>query len=407
MTQGASSLTTGPATRLLHAGTPPLRGGSGPVNVPVVRTSTVRFADTAAYADHHHRRTAGERVASYGRHGLDTHRALEDAVTALEGGHRAFLTPSGLSAITLVLLALLSPGDHALVADSVYSPVRRVDATLLQRLGITLEYFSPSRDDLAAKIKPNTRLVYLESPSSLLYEVLDLPALAAVARAHGIPVAADNTWSGGWFYKPLQLGANLSIQAATKYIAGHSDVMQGVVVADTPALAAKLGTAYEALGLTIGADDAYLALRGVRTLPVRLAQHQRHASEVAQWLQRQPQVGRVFYPALADDPGHALWKRDFTGASGLVSFVLEGADVRQAEAFIDALRFFGIGASWGGYESLALIAAPERLREHSAWTGTDPVVRLHVGLEDPQDLIADLGQALVQAESRSRLAVAA
>ena len=395
------------ATRLLHAGAPQLRAGSGPVNVPVVRTSTVRFADTAAYADHHHRRTAGERVASYGRHGLDTHRALEDAVTALEGGHRAFLTPSGLSAITLVLLALLSPGDHALVADSVYSPVRRVDATLLQRLGIRLEYFSPAQDDLAAKIRPNTRLVYLESPSSLLYEVLDLPALAAVARAHGIPVAADNTWSGGWFYKPLQLGANLSVQAATKYIAGHSDVMQGIVVADTPALATQLGTAYEALGLTVGADDAYLALRGVRTLPVRLAQHQRHATEVAQWLQRQPQVGRVFYPALADDPGHALWQRDFSGASGLVSFVLAGADVRQAEAFIDALRFFGIGASWGGYESLALIAAPERLREHSAWRGTDPVVRLHVGLEDPQDLIADLGQALVRAESHSRLAVAA
>lgn len=404
MTQGAAA---GPATRLLHAGTPPLRGGSGPVNVPVVRTSTVRFEDTAAYADHHHRRTAGERVASYGRHGLDTHRALEDAVTALEGGHRAFLTPSGLSAITLVLLALLSPGDHALVADSVYSPVRRVDATLLQRLGITLEYFSPAQDDLAAKIRPNTQLLYLESPSSLLYEVLDLPALAAVARAHGIPVATDNTWSGGWFYKPLQLGANLSIQAATKYIAGHSDLMQGVVVADTPALAARIATAYEALGLTIGADDAYLALRGVRTLPVRLAQHQRHATAVAQWLQRQPQVGRVFYPALADDPGHALWKRDFTGASGLVSFVLEGADERQAEAFIDALRLFGIGASWGGYESLALIAAPERLREHSAWHGTDPVVRLHVGLEDPQDLIADLGQALEHAHSRSRLAVAA
>jgi cystathionine beta-lyase len=407
MTQGAESPAIGPATRLLHAGAPPLRGGSGPVNVPVVRTSTVRFADTAAYADHHHRRTAGERVASYGRHGLDTHRALEDAVTALEGGHRAFLTPSGLSAITLVLLALLSPGDHALVADSVYSPVRRVDATLLQRLGIRLEYFSPAQDDLAAKIRPNTRLVYLESPSSLLYEVLDLPALAGVARAHGIPVAADNTWSGGWFYKPLQLGANLSVQAATKYIAGHSDVMQGIVVADTPALAAKLATAYEALGLTVGADDAYLALRGVRTLPVRLAQHQRHATEVAQWLQRQPQVGRVFYPALANDPGHALWQRDFSGASGLVSFVLAGADVRQAEAFIDALRFFGIGASWGGYESLALIAAPERLREHSAWRGTDPVVRLHVGLEDPQDLIADLGQALVRAGSHSRLAVAA
>ena len=397
MSNDASSSRLGRSTRLLHAGAPDLRGGSGPVNVPVVRTSTVRFESSAAYADLHHRRAAGERLATYGRHGLDTHRALEDAVTALEGGHRAFLTPSGLSAITLVLVALLSPGDHALVADSVYSPVRRVDDSLLQRLGITLEYFSPSQDDLAAKIRPNTKLVYLESPSSLLYEVLDLPALAAVARAHGIPVATDNTWGAGWFYQPLALGANLSIHAATKYISGHSDVMQGIVVTDSAALSAKIATAHEALGLTVGADDAYLALRGLRTLPVRLAQHQRHATQVAEWLQGQPQVSRVFYPALASDPGHALWQRDFSGANGLVSFAFEeGVDARAGEQFIDALRFFGIGASWGGYESLALVASPDRLREHSVWTGTQPVVRLHVGLEDPQDLIADLEQAFAR-----------
>jgi len=381
------------STRLLHAGAPALRGGSGPVNVPVVRTSTVRFENVAAHADHHHRRAAGERIAAYGRHGLDTHRALEDAVSALEGGHRAFLAPSGLSAIALVFVALLSPGDHALVADNVYSPVRRVDSTLLKRLGITLEYFSPARDDLAAKIRPETRLLYLESPSSLLYEVLDLPRLAAIARDRGVTVAADNTWSGGWFYRPLALGAHISIQAATKYIAGHSDLMQGTVVVDSPALAAKIAAAHEALGLAVGADDAYLSLRGLRTLPVRLAQHQRHATEVAQYLQAHPQVARVFYPALPEDPGHALWKRDFTGASGLVSFEFRDADVAAANAFVDALSLFGIGASWGGYESLALIAAPERLREHSHWTGRRPVVRLHVGLEDPQDLVADLARA--------------
>ncbi|MCD2512676.1 cystathionine beta-lyase [Comamonas endophytica] len=397
---------TGRTTRLLHAGAPDLRGGSGPVNVPVVRTSTVRFESSAAHAEHNHRRSAGERIATYGRHGLDTHRALEDAVTALEGGHRAFLAPSGLSAITLVLLALLAPGDHALVADSVYSPVRRVDDTLLQRLGITLEYFSPSRDDLAARIRPNTRLIYLESPSSLLYEVLDLPALGAIARAHGIPVAIDNTWSGGWFHQPLALGANISIHASTKYICGHSDVMQGIVVTDSAELSGKIATAHEALGLTVGADDAYLALRGLRTLPVRLAQHQRHATQVAQWLLEQPQVGRVFYPALPSDPGHALWKRDFSGANGLVSFAFEDAiDARGAEAFVDALRFFAIGASWGGYESLALVAARDRVREHSFWSGTQPVVRLHVGLEEPQDLIADLGQAFARVEERSSIAV--
>ncbi|WP_353233721.1 cystathionine beta-lyase [Diaphorobacter ruginosibacter] len=387
-----------PATRLLHAGSPALQGGSGPVNVPVVRTSTVRFEDSASHADLHHRRAAGERVATYGRHGLDTHRALEDAIVALEGGHRAFLAPSGLAAITLVLVALLSPGDHALVADSVYSPVRRVDATLLQRLGITLEYFSPSRDDLAARIRPNTRLVYLESPSSLLYEVLDLPALAATARARGVPVATDNTWSGGWFHQPLRHGADISIQAATKYIAGHSDVMQGVVVAGTPSLSEKIALAHEALGLTVGADDAYLALRGLRTLPVRLAQHQRNATQVAQWLLRQPQVSRVFYPALPSDPGHRLWQRDFSGASGLVSFAFaQGVSQDQATRFVDALQLFSLGASWGGYESLALIAAPDRLREHSAWQGTQPVVRLHVGLEEPADLVEDLARAFGQA----------
>lgn len=407
MSSNQPSARTGRATRLLHAGAPALRGGSGPVNVPVVRTSTVRFESSAAYADLHHRRSAGERLATYGRHGLDTHRALEDAVTALEGGHRAFLTPSGLSAITLVLVALLSPGDHALVADSVYSPVRRVDDTLLQRLGITLEYFSPSQDDLAAKIRPDTKLIYVESPSSLLYEVLDLPALTAVARAHGIPVATDNTWSGGWFHQPLALGANISIHAATKYISGHSDVMQGIVVTDSPELSAKIATAHEALGLTIGADDAYLALRGLRTLPVRLAQHQRHATQVAEWLLDQPQVSRVFYPALPSDPGHALWKRDFSGANGLVSFAFEeGVAARAGEQFIDALRFFGIGASWGGYESLALVAAPERVREHSFWAGTQPVVRLHIGLEDPQDLIGDLAQAFARVAQSAELAMA-
>ncbi|MES2184802.1 MAG: cystathionine beta-lyase [Pseudomonadota bacterium] len=401
MTTPPSGRPPGDTTRLLHAGTPALRDGAGPVNVPVVRTSTVRFANVQAQADHHHRRAGGERVASYGRHGLDTHRALEDAVVGLEGGHRAFLAPSGLAAITLVLLSLLGPGEHALVSDSVYSPVRRVDKTLLQRLGITLEYFSPAHDDLAAKIRPTTRLLYLESPSSLLYEVLDLPRLAAIARARGVVVAADNTWSGGWFYQPLALGAHLSVQAATKYIAGHSDVMQGIVVVDSPELALRIGQTHEALGLAVGADDAYLALRGLRTLPVRLAQHQRNALQVAQYLEQHPEVQRVFYPALPRDPGHALWQRDFTGASGLVSFAFRNPDSESANTFVDALRYFGIGASWGGYESLATIAAPERLREHSAWTGSTPVVRLHIGLEDPADLVADLEQAFAAAATRS------
>ena len=383
-------------TRLVHAGSPSLKQGSGPVNVPVVRTSTVRFADTAAQAALGRQRAAGERVATYGRHGLDTHQALEEAVASLEGGHRTLLAPSGLSAIVLVLLATLAPGEHALVADSVYSPVRRVDRALLQRYGIEVEYFSAARDELEPLIRPNTRLLYLESPSSLLYEVQDLPALAAVARRHGVLVAADNTWSGGLYYQPLALGAHISIQAATKYLAGHSDVMMGVVTVDGPELARQMGATHDALGLSVGADDAYLTLRGLRTLDVRLARHHENALAVAEYLARHEDVARVYYPALAQDPGHALWRRDFSGASGLVSFAFRHPDAAAAARFIDALRYFSIGASWGGYESLALEAAPERLAEHSLWRDgpeAQSVVRLHIGLESPLDLIGDLERA--------------
>lgn len=383
-------------TRLVHAGSPEPKGGSGPVNVPVVRTSTVRFADTATHAALNRQRAAGERVATYGRHGLDTHQALEAAVASLEGGYRSVLAPSGLSAIVLVLLATLAPGDHALVSDSVYSPVRKVDKSLLQRYGIEVEYFSPARDDLESRIRANTRLLYLESPSSLLYEVLDLPALAAVARRHGVLVAADNTWSGGLYYQPLALGAHISIQAATKYLAGHSDVMMGVVTVDSAELSRRIGVAYDALGLSVGADDAYLTLRGLRTLDVRLARHHQNALTVADYLARHADVEQVYYPALPGDAGHALWQRDFSGASGLVSFAFKHPEAAAAARFIDALTYFSIGASWGGYESLALEAAPERLAEHSAWRDAGKggsVVRLHIGLENSLDLIDDLERA--------------
>ncbi|CAB3715136.1 Cystathionine beta-lyase [Achromobacter denitrificans] len=384
-------------TRLVHAGSPELTQGAGPVNVPVVRTSTVRFADTATQAALAGQRAAGERVATYGRHGLDTHQALEEAVASLEGGYRSLLAPSGLSAIVLVLLATLAPGDHALVSDGVYSPVRKVDRALLQRYGIEVEYFSAARDALEPLIRPNTRLLYLESPSSLLYEVLDLPALAAVARRHGVLVAADNTWSGGLYYQPLALGAHISLQAATKYLAGHSDVMMGVVTVDGPDLARQLGATADALGLAVGADDAYLTLRGLRTLDVRLARHHENALGVAEYLAGQPDVASVYYPALAQDPGHELWRRDYSGASGLVSFAFRHPEPAAASHFIDALRYFSIGASWGGYESLALEAAPERLAEHGAWRegghARQSVVRLHIGLESPLDLIEDLERA--------------
>ncbi|EEA01334.1 cystathionine beta-lyase [Burkholderia sp. H160] len=381
-------------TRVLHAGSPPFEDGIAPVNVPVVRTSTVRFARDAVRTSLHHRREAGEPVSMYGRHGLATHRALEAAIGELEGASDVLLAPSGLSAISLVFIALLSPGDHVLVQDSVYGPVRERVEPLLTRLGVSVSYFSASDGVPEALVRAETRLIYAESPSSFLYEVVDLPALSAFAREHSVLLAADNTWGAGLLYQPLELGADISIQATTKYLGGHSDLMQGAVSTSNPSLARTLRDTHDALGLSVGADDAYLALRGIRTLAVRLAQHGRNALEVARYLQTERNaVARVFYPALPDDPGHALWRRDFTGANGLVSFALRQASREQAGAFVDALRLFGIGASWGGYESLALVAPQSRVQEHSYWRGSEPIVRLHVGLEDPADLIGDLRQA--------------
>ncbi|MEX3856667.1 PLP-dependent aspartate aminotransferase family protein [Paraburkholderia sp. BR10923] len=381
-------------TRVVHAGSPPFEDGVAPVNVPVVRTSTVRFASEAVRASLHHRREAGEPVSMYGRHGMATHRALEAAIGELEGASDVLLAPSGLSAISLVFIALLSPGDHVLVQDGVYGPVRERVEPLLTRLGVSFSYFSASDGVPAALLRAETRLIYAESPSSFLYEVIDLPALAAFAREHSVLLAADNTWGAGLLYQPLALGADIAVQATTKYLGGHSDLMQGAVSTSNPQLARTLRDTHDALGLSVGADGASLALRGIRTLAVRLAQHGRNALEVARYLQSEcSAVARVFYPALPEDPGHALWRRDFKGANGLVSFALRQASREQASAFVDALRLFGIGASWGGYESLALVAPQSRLREHSYWRGSEPVVRLHVGLEDPVDLIGDLRQA--------------
>ena len=361
------------------------------VNTPVFRGSTILSNSLTEWES---RKLPGNPYASYGRFGTPTTRALETALAELEGGYRSIVFPSGLAACTHSLLALLKPGDHALISDSVYGPTRSFATTVLTRFGIDVAFFDPlAGGEIRGQIRPSTRVVFVESPGSTTFEVQDIPAIAEEAHKVDAFVVMDNTWATPLFFKPFEHGVDISVQAATKYIAGHSDVMQGVVVVDSPALAAKISTAHEALGLAIGADDAYLALRGLRTLPVRLAQHQRHATQVAQALEQHPHVARVFYPALASDPGHALWRRDFSGASGLVSFAFEHADADGANAFVDALKYFGIGASWGGYESLALVAQPERLREHSYWTAEQPVVRLHIGLEDPLDLIADLEQA--------------
>jgi cystathionine beta-lyase len=280
-----------------------------------------------------------------------------------------------------------------LVSDSVYAPVRKLHRQMLSRLGIDVSYFAAQRDDIEAMIRPNTRLMYVESPGSLLFEVLDLPRLAAIARRHGLLLAADNTWASGYLQQPLALGTDVSVLASTKYLCGHSDVMQGAVVAGNEAVAERIVQASDALGTAVGADDAYLTLRGMRTLAVRLAQHQRNALCVAEFLKDHAEVAQVFYPALASDPGHALWQRDFSGANGLLSFEFYRFDLSRAHAFVNALRLFGIGASWGGYESLALLAPPERITAQHAWRGSRPVVRLHIGLESAADLVQDLQQA--------------
>lgn len=388
-------------TRLQHTGSDPFdpETGTAAVGLPPKRSSTVRFADLAALDRAYQRRRAGERAITYGRSGMDTHRALEDVFSQLEGGAHTVLAPSGLAAITLAFLGLMGAGDHALVADNVYGPLRHLDDTLLKKLGMTLEYFDPARpDDLAAKLRADTRLIYAESPGSLLLQMTDIPALAKVARAKGVPLVVDNTWGSGYIYQPLALGADVSVVAGTKYVAGHSDLMLGAVVSRDLAMGQRLGAMQYALGYALGADDAWLALRGVRTLPVRMAEHARSALRVCEFLASRPETDSIYHPAWPQDPGHALWQRDCTGSNGMLSVSLK-LDRAAGRRFVDALQLFGIGFSWGGYESLVQWVEPEGLAPHvyaQAVRGL-AVVRLHVGLEAVDDLIADLEQALDQA----------
>ncbi|QHE84485.1 cystathionine beta-lyase [Hydrogenophaga sp. BPS33] len=384
-----------PATLVTHGGRP--QGARVTVNPPVARTSTVVFDSMATLQKALAERTRHERGLLYGRKGSSTGDALEDVLTALEGGHRTRLFGSGLAAISCTLLACVRPGDHVLVIDSCYDPVRRLCAQYLEPMGVAVDFFRPDLSDFAAQIRPETRLVWAECPGTLLYEMCDLPALVALTRQHGhITVAVDNTWGSGLLYHPLALGADISVVAGTKYLVGHSDVMLGAVTTREPGAFHRVADMADLLGHSVSPDDAYLALRGVRTLTVRLRQHQANALTVAQWLQQQAAVRTVFYPALPEDPGHALWQRDCNGANGLVSIEFQPTvSEAQTHAFVNALQWFGIGHSWGGYESLALPMRPARALEGSDWPGRGQLVRLHIGLEDSGDLIADLAQALV------------
>ena len=378
-------------TLLAHSGGDP-KDRQGAVNPPVYRASTFLF-DTAAEWEASRDPKRRFDIIRYGQLATPTTLAFEEAIATLEGGFRAMLLPSGLAAVTVAIQALVRSGDHILVADTVYPPTRIFCDTTLERFGVETSYYDPLVGaDIAAAFRPNTRLVFLESPGSMTFEVQDVPAICAAARARGIHTLLDNSWATPYFFPAFERGVDVSILAATKYVGGHSDVMMGTVTT-TEALYEPIRSAVAEMGFCVSSDDAYLALRGLRTLSVRLERHQRNAAQVAEWLKTRREVKRVLYPALADAPGHALWRRDFSGASGLFAVELHKTARPDLERMLNALELFGMGASFGGFESLLIPLDPRHYRTATRWTHDGPLLRLHVGLEDPEDLIADLAQA--------------
>ncbi len=380
-------------TRLSHTG----RAGKhthGFVNPPLLRGSTVMYPTVAERRAIAARR--GERVLSYGLGGSETHWALEDVIAEVEGGTRCAIVCSGLAAVTTPLLAFLNAGDHCLMPDSVYGPARSFAETMLKRLGIETTFYDPLIDEagIADLMQPNTTVVYVESPGSHTFEVQDVPAIARAAHARGAKVLMDNTW-GIHHFQPFKHGVDVSIQAATKYPAGHSDILIGSVTVNAPQDWERLGATVRGLGQYASPDDCWLTLRGMRTMGVRLAHQMDAGIEVAHWLSRRPEVARVLHPALPGAPGHDIWRRDFTGACSLFGVELKPEfSVESTHAFVEALELFGIGASWGGFESLALPTTGFVTRTASSMKFAGPVVRLHIGLEDVADLIADLEQGL-------------
>lgn len=374
-------------TRLGHFGRKD-KTHSGPVNPPVIRASTMLFPDVEQL------KSAGGTRRSYGRHANETTLALESALCTAEEADACLLTSSGLLAISTTLLSLLKPGDHLLMTDSAYDPARSFCDGFLARMNVETTYYDPL---IGAGIKelmrPDTKVVFVESPGSLTFEVQDIPAIAEVAHRHGALVVSDSTWATPLGWPSFKLGVDVSIHAVTKYIVGHSDVLMGAILC-TEALGAKLRATYRDLGLSVGADDAYLALRGLRTLDARLAVHRESAQLVARWLQQQPEVETVLYPPLEGSPGHDLWKRDFRAeyACGLMGVVFR-PDVTKAAAnqLVNQVKLFGIGYSWGGYESLMIPISPGAHRSVTADRWPRQMVRLHVGLEAASDLIDDLG----------------
>jgi cysteine-S-conjugate beta-lyase len=381
-----------PDTKIVHGGRRKdwLRGM---VNVPVSRTSTVLFDKVA---DIHAAYPPEDGRLSYGRNGTWTQWSLAEALTDLEpGAAGTMLFPSGAAAVSIALTSVLSPGDELLMVDSAYAPTRIFCDKELKRLGIPTTYYDPlaTPAEVAALVTDNTRAIFMESPGSLTFEVQDVPGICAMARERGVTTLLDNTWATPLFFPAIARGIDLSIVACTKYISGHSDVMMGSVTA-APSHWDGLTRTSRGFGQYVSPDDAYLVARGLRTLSVRLKQHQESALRIAAWLGEQPQVSRVLHPALDDCPGHQFWRRDFAGSSGLFSFALKGGDKAVRDRLVDSLELFGIGYSWGGFESLAVPADPEPVRTATRRDHGGPLVRLHIGLEDPDDLIEDLSKAL-------------
>jgi cystathionine beta-lyase len=373
-------MSKGPATGVIHSG--PRSGRTvGPL---IEKGSTVLMPTAEALYD--------ERQVTYGRSGLATQDALAAALCELEGACRVALFPSGLSAVTGAMLAVLKAGDDVLITDAIYKPTRRFCDNVLSHFGVSARYYDPSLSavNLEGLFKPATRLVVMESPGSLTFEMQDAPAIAAVARGRGVLTLLDNTWAAGFWFKPLAHGVDLSVQALTKYVGGHSDLFMGAVATAENGLADAIGHAIRDVGWSVSADDAYQMLRGLRTLPTRLARHHESGLKVARWLSARPEVSQVLHPAIPGSPGHDVWERDYTGAAGLFTFALTPRPEDSALRFLDALRLFGLGFSWGGFESLALHCDPQLHGRALPPRLPGPAIRLSIGLEDADDLIEDL-----------------
>jgi cystathionine beta-lyase len=382
-----------PTTTVVNAGRTPFEF-EGFVNTPIFRGSTVLSPTVEQFLGH-----TGRYV--YGRRGTPTTDALAEALQELEGGAGVVLTPSGLSAITTAILSVVKAGDNLLVTDSAYAPTRKFCNDILAPLGVETTYYDPTAGSAIEKLlKPNTRAIFLEAPGSLSFEMQDVPAITGIARKHGAVTIMDNTWATPLYFKPHDFGIDLSLAAGTKYLVGHADANIGWISA-TEKFWPRLKDTHGSLGMCPGPEDVFLSLRGLRTLAIRLARHMESGLKVARWLQGLPEVARMLHPALESDPGHAIWKRDFKGACGLFGVVLKPCSSQAVTAFIEGLELFGIGASWGGFESLAIPFDVTKIRTATKWSPGGPTVRLHIGLEDTGDLIADLERGFTALKAAS------